>query len=314
MWADAPAANIGVATGGGLLVVDADSESAEEAVRGLGVTNTTTVKTARGRHFYLRGPSRNRHGVLPGVDVRGDGGYVVGAGSLHPSGFEYRWETPPWELRPADAPPELLALLTPKKQASRELDMTGPIGEGRRNQTLHRIASTLRGLAGLNYPEILDALTTTNRLRCRPPLDDSEVERIARSAGGYDATPLWLCDPLGFAAEQRLHARERHLLAALVRYCNLEGACFPSIRRLCADTGMASDTIERTMDRLIAHGQLTRERRRGTSNLYRLLKIDESQSSGSIRAQPSGSSVLDVGTPAVRSSRRGAGPSGSRRA
>ena len=51
--------------------------------------------TANGRHLYfdtnglLIGNSVGKLG--PGIDVRGDGGYVVGAGSVHPSGHVYRY-------------------------------------------------------------------------------------------------------------------------------------------------------------------------------------------------------------------------------
>jgi hypothetical protein len=41
--------------------------------------------------------------------------------------------------------------------------------------------------AGLTTEEIVDALQRVNRERCRPPLDEEEVEAIAKSMGRYVA-------------------------------------------------------------------------------------------------------------------------------
>src|SRR4029077_4064599 len=56
---------------------------------------TVEVITARGRHIYFKMPTtpiRNSAGkVAPGIDVRGDGGYVLAPPSIHPSGKRYEW-------------------------------------------------------------------------------------------------------------------------------------------------------------------------------------------------------------------------------
>lgn len=59
-----------------------------------------------------------------------------------------------------------------------------PIREGNRNTCLFRLASSLRA-KGLSEPAILAALDVENRELCNPPLPDSEVSRIASSAGNY---------------------------------------------------------------------------------------------------------------------------------
>jgi hypothetical protein len=62
-----------------------------------GDTPTRQQTTAKGRHRLYRHPgtdTRNTtalHGVA-GLDVRGDGGYIVAAPSVHPSGVVYEWE------------------------------------------------------------------------------------------------------------------------------------------------------------------------------------------------------------------------------
>ena len=49
-----------------------------------------------GRHYYTPAAGTGcGSDVLPGIDLRGDGGYVVAAPSLGPSGNRYSWLTPP---------------------------------------------------------------------------------------------------------------------------------------------------------------------------------------------------------------------------
>lgn len=93
--------NIGAVTGGGVVVVDLDAPKARGERHGRDAFadlardlrqevpwHTRTVATpGGGLHLYLRVPPevelRNSAGVLaPHVDIRADGGYVVGAGSV----------------------------------------------------------------------------------------------------------------------------------------------------------------------------------------------------------------------------------------
>jgi hypothetical protein len=82
-------------TGAGVLVVDTDTPEAEVWAE-LTLPATFTVSTAKGSHRYysVPFPTRNssqhsRSALHEGTDVRGDGGYVIGPGSLHPSGVRY---------------------------------------------------------------------------------------------------------------------------------------------------------------------------------------------------------------------------------
>ena len=98
LWQRDPAANVGVATGSGVYVVDQDGAAGIAAFDGLAMPPTLTARTGRGRHAFYRLPAglvlRNAGGatVAPGIDGRGDGGYVVGVGSVHASGAVYSWE------------------------------------------------------------------------------------------------------------------------------------------------------------------------------------------------------------------------------
>jgi hypothetical protein len=65
---------------------------------------------------YLWAPDprvRNGVSILPGLDTRSVGGYVVAPPSLHPSGRHYRWIEVPGEVPLASAPEWLVELLAP---------------------------------------------------------------------------------------------------------------------------------------------------------------------------------------------------------
>jgi Bifunctional DNA primase/polymerase, N-terminal len=98
-WRRWPLANIAIATGRGLYVIDVDEDRGGDAGP-LALPPALQVKTPHGRHYYFRLPLgltlRNTTGVLgPHVDTRGDGGYVVGPGSVV-NGMGYVEEGVPW--------------------------------------------------------------------------------------------------------------------------------------------------------------------------------------------------------------------------
>lgn len=90
-----PEANIAVITGeiSNLIVIDVDGQEGLDALKDRHLPPTLTVTTGRGIHYYYRMPSGkvlgNSVGILPKVDIRGEGGYVVAPGSIHPSGAVY---------------------------------------------------------------------------------------------------------------------------------------------------------------------------------------------------------------------------------
>src|SRR5262249_27946712 len=93
-------ANIGIATGkiSNLIVLDIDGEEGKKSLTELikkhgKLPSTIRVKTGKGEHYYLRpGKTRLQNSVGrvgKGIDIRGDGGYVVAPGSVHQSGSRY---------------------------------------------------------------------------------------------------------------------------------------------------------------------------------------------------------------------------------
>lgn len=99
-WSHRPDSNVGLATGCGLDVIDFDGEAAHAAWLEVFAHATTwdecddlyvlaTVHTPRpgGLHLYIDSTGvGNRQEMLPGVDYRGLGGYVVAPPSHTPAG------------------------------------------------------------------------------------------------------------------------------------------------------------------------------------------------------------------------------------
>ncbi len=107
MWAARKGLNPGIATGvkSGIFVIDIDSEEGEKNFQSLGnIPDTFAVKTAKGSHYYFKYPDEEvitKKGVLEGMDVRGDGGYVVGPEANHATGAVYTIQNPLEEFAPA---------------------------------------------------------------------------------------------------------------------------------------------------------------------------------------------------------------------
>lgn len=121
--------NVGIVTGGisGLLVLDLDSAEAVVEAESRGLPDSVIASTAKGQHHYFSHPGgevKNRAGILPGMDIRADGGFVVGPGSIHPSGVRYEWISSPANTSLASPPAWLIALLSappPQKPQQRPL-------------------------------------------------------------------------------------------------------------------------------------------------------------------------------------------------
>lgn len=188
---DHPYANIGFATGYNFLVLDIDKKhGGYESIKEYGkLTKTVSVKTGGGgSHHYYKIPKginiSNKVGLIPGVDIRSKGGFVVAPTSIHKSGTSYQWikEYSIADIEMVEPDSWLIALITNKKKSFVEVPEI--IEEGSRNAVMASIAGSLRR-KGLSHQAILAALLAENENRCNPPLDDSEVENIARSISRY---------------------------------------------------------------------------------------------------------------------------------
>lgn len=190
-WKVRPEPNIGIATGGGLLVLDEDprhggTESLRALVQRLGsLPPTPTVRTGSGgAHYYFStsSPIASRIGVLAGIDVKCEGGYVVAPPSVHASGQAYEWlpGLSLADIQPAPVPDWLLAELArrPTRERARS------VSEGGRNNYLASVGGRLRR-NGAGSDELRMALLQENARACVPPLSEDEVHKVADSVARY---------------------------------------------------------------------------------------------------------------------------------
>ncbi len=198
-WRRWPRANVGIVTGAttGIVVLDVDprhggEKSLEELLRTYGPIPTTWMchTGGGGRHFYFKHPGgtfRNKPSLLPGIDLRGDGGYIVAPPSLHATGQTYEWglSSRIGGVELADMPGWLRKKLTaPRPPAVRSQGASGPILEGSRNDSLCSLAGAMRR-KGMEEQAIVAALLAENACRCQPPLPNEEVLNIAKSVMRY---------------------------------------------------------------------------------------------------------------------------------
>lgn len=190
--------NVAIATGAvsGIVVLDVDpkydgetSLKQLEARYGKAKTPLTTITGGGGRHLLFQHPGgvvQNSIGTVgKGLDIRGDGGYIVAAPSRHKSGQYYRWTCDLSRTKAAPFPAWLRSVAAKKAKPIKSTGgKRGKIPEGQRDVTLFRLAAGLRA-KGLSEGAIKAALLEHNREHCDPPLNDKQVAKIARSAGAY---------------------------------------------------------------------------------------------------------------------------------
>jgi putative DNA primase/helicase len=209
-WSLWPDANIGIATGAtsGIIVIDGDGEEGKRSIKELiqehgELPQTAMQKTGSGGlHILFKHPGwfvqNSVKKLAPGIDVRGDGGYIVVPPSNHVSGHNYQWIYHPKDAGMADVPKWLADMLQTgneiylskahqerKGRVWRKYVKGEVIPDGERNETLfRRVASSMRA-KGAGYEDILATLLEINSKRVKPPLEESEVIRIADSVLRY---------------------------------------------------------------------------------------------------------------------------------
>lgn len=173
-WAKWPTANVGIAAGNGLAILDVDADGALtlQTQYGLDVEAVSqTTPSARtgggGWHLFFEEPPglslRNSVRALGnGLDVRAMGGQVAAAPSLHRSGGVYRWVTP-LEVPRAPWPTALLA----QPEGGRDAWLTSQVGYW--------------FSLGKSDAEVLDLATAWNAEHGAPPMRDAQVSKIVRS-------------------------------------------------------------------------------------------------------------------------------------
>jgi hypothetical protein len=209
----AEGAGVGIKTGArprgsGVFVVDLDGREGFDWLTDRGYPDTYTVSTGRdcGLQLYFQHPGfyvkNSRSELAPWIDIRGDGGFVVSAGSPHASGRMYRVVS---DVDPAPAPEWLLEWLRAQPSQGEiqvyDGDVEGPERERRvklYRSWLETAPPCVSGQGGdeqlwevvqygaydlaLPVGDVLSALQDVYDPRCFPPWEDELERRVARKA------------------------------------------------------------------------------------------------------------------------------------
>jgi biotin operon repressor len=185
--------NVGVRTGkvsGGLVVLDVDGPEGRASLERYDLPTAPMAFTGGGgEHHFFTSPNgtTNSAGKLGrGLDVRGEGGYVVVDPSTHPNGQPYAWVAPPWNAPPPEAPKWLVATngtASTDSTFDRDRAFAG-VGEGERDNNLFKYACSLRAR---NVGEAeATVLVKAAAARCTPPFSEKEAMRKLEQAWRYE--------------------------------------------------------------------------------------------------------------------------------
>lgn len=201
--------NIGIATGAvsGVFVLDIDERhdgfaalAALEDKYGPLPETWRFLTGGGGEHILFQHPGgqvpNSASSVGSGIDVRGDGGYIVAPPSLHISGRTYviSVDHHPDDVILAPPPSWLIDLVRPRGAPIQSAPSQGDwrtlirteIPEGCRNQTFAQIAGYL--IKRSVDPHLcLAILLGLNNQACKPPLPEGEVLSILKSILKRDA-------------------------------------------------------------------------------------------------------------------------------
>ena len=156
--------NIGLRTGAasGIVVIDVD----EGGVLPQALPKTVSVQTGNGMHYYFRMPSvefRNTANRLAAhVDTRGEGGYVVFPGSVHPeTGAVYEFINAPWDTELADVPEWVLeAIKKPVAVATTGVTRVSSSGDSKRRYVVSALNRECEDVAACTQGERNHRLNT----------------------------------------------------------------------------------------------------------------------------------------------------------
>lgn len=174
-----------------------------------------------GDHYFFKYESDvvGRIGYRNGIDIKSDGGYVIVYPSVHVSGQTYEWyaEQSPTKKALAVAP----VWMKERKQAL-ATPIPDVIPEGKRDATLVSLAGSMRR-RGASENSILLAITSENNVRCKPPLPDEQLQKIAKSVGRYEPEAI----PVAPAPEEHFWGWEEYIEKAQedIRETTLDTIC-----------------------------------------------------------------------------------------
>ena len=184
-WAQWPYANVAIATGGRVWVLDEDPRHggdktlADLIARHGALPLTPTVRTGGGgRQYFLFYRQdvviRSRAGVAQGLYARGDSGYVIAPPSTHESGNRYEWLTP-IETPLADAPDWLLAIVA-ETPAARGVAASSSVP----SSNAASLTLTMQAAEPCDFASIPEPIAACGTIRCAASWAFTSAEATAR--------------------------------------------------------------------------------------------------------------------------------------
>lgn len=228
LWGQHPNLNIAIVCGSAsnnLVVLDFDEDDAKD-VHGFDTLSewedesgelppTATAITGRGGMHYLYRASRPYHPSVNrdfGVDVRGEGSYIVAPPSIHPNGRAYEWNhgDAPWERDVAAVDANVDAFIDyvqrnggvgqDDKEQSERFQLPQRIKGGERNDTLYRYGCSLRSRGYAD--DAIDAMVRqANDRNCITPVEEDElkgiIKQICKKGPGIDGKGTFRGEDVG---------------------------------------------------------------------------------------------------------------------
>lgn len=261
MFAERPGANVGLATGkdSGVVALDLDTwhgggQSLTDLETQYGKLPPTRLDQSQKDLHWLfsfpqhleRLPSRV---VAPGLELKADGAGLV----LPPSRGVYSYYSVLIEGPMAPLPQWIVDLATklhviegdgPEKPTASKYVLPERIHESSpsRNRTLYGYGCSLRA-HGWSHSAILTELRKVNAERCIPPLGDSEVRNIAKSAAAHEPGKASYVSPEVLEAvaylDQKARTRQKRGTAAYSRW---------AVYRALLDTAKAHGSMHEGRD------------------------------------------------------------------
>jgi hypothetical protein len=178
-WTQNREYNIGILTGkrSGIAVIDFDTVEAWESAKEKGLPDAPLVKTGKGYHVYCRYQEGVRNfqmrADLPGIDLRGEGGYVAAPPSVHVNGAVYSWvEGRGLDDRSLGDIPEWVLAKKPEEKTPLDELLKG-VPDGGRTNALVRIAGTWIK-QGMPFTDLMDSLQRWNS-KNKPSIEAEEL-------------------------------------------------------------------------------------------------------------------------------------------
>lgn len=272
-----PDANIGIVTGtiSNLAVIDIDTDEGKHAIQEYLPEDLQTPicnTPSDGNHLYFRCPDdklSNNARVVPGCDLRANGGYVVAPPSINGNGKTYRWikGLSIEEVTPAALPSAYLqyirknstSLYTSNKNNSFSIERdkcdAGMFSDGRRDNDLFHVANIL-AKGGMPEAESFQVL-----------------KKIAKSWGEEDQGK-WFSDKIQSAIKRQQH-RELNLTREIEQWAAGTSGDFDvttCANELQGATGVTirdKSTIRKIFQRLREKGIIQKSGKR--DGVYRLV-------------------------------------------